>query len=441
MKRLALMLALIIAVVACDKEEKQEIVTLFDWDSIIEEIGTTNLSAMEVLKSLGENEYWAKSIEYDYYEKDGKTIESLQLGNGKPASSSKIIYRYVDDLLFTYEKKSGDEVVEQQYSIKASNGMFYFYDNGKLRFKYKIIAYDNRQVLIEQYYPEEGRYSTDEGKILYKKTLYKRKSSKTIWWIKPKNEIKVISFNVYVSNSDEANNWGQRKQAAINMINEEQPTIFGLQEATLHQMQYLTSNLEKYGWVGVGREDGISAGEHMAIFYLKSEIELLDSGTFWLSETPDEPSIGWDAAYKRTCTWTKLKMKKTGVEFAYLNSHLDHVGKEAQRNGLALIVERCAEIAPKGTTVFFTADFNASTDDAIFEPLKADMLDARETAPETDRRATYNGLNAENINNPALVIDHIFYRGAEAHTFKVLDKYYGAPFISDHYPVVMTATF
>lgn len=254
---------------------------------------------------------------------------------------------------------------------------------------------------------------------------------------KGKNQIKVMSFNVLVSRNDDVNNWGQRKVASLNMLNEEKPTIFGLQEATLHQVSYLAENLPQYGWVGVGREDGVSSGEHMAIFYLKDEVELLDSGTFWLSETPDEPSMGWDAACKRTCTWTKLKMKKTGTEFAYLNTHLDHVGKEAQRNGLALMVERCAQIVPKGMTAFVTADFNARTDDSIFEPLKADMLDARETAPETDRRGTYNGFD----NLQDVVIDHIFYRGAEAQTFKVLDKYYGAPYISDHYPVVMTATF
>ncbi len=254
---------------------------------------------------------------------------------------------------------------------------------------------------------------------------------------KGKNEIKVMSFNVLVSQNDNVNNWGQRKVAALNMLNEEQPTILGLQEATLPQVNYLAENLPQYGWVGVGREDGLNSGEFMAIFYLKDEVELLDSGTFWLSETPDEPSMGWDAACKRTCTWTKLKMKKTGTEFAYLNTHLDHVGKQAQRNGLALMVERCAQIVPKGMTAFVTADFNATTDDPIFEPLKADMLDARETAPETDRRGTYNGF--DNLQN--VVIDHIFYRGAEAKTFRVLDKFYGAPYISDHYPVVMTATF
>jgi endonuclease/exonuclease/phosphatase family metal-dependent hydrolase len=175
---------------------------------------------------------------------------------------------------------------------------------------------------------------------------------------------------------------------------------------------------------------------------LKEQVELLDGGTFWLSETPDVPSKGWDAACKRSCTWTKLKMKDTGKEFAYINTHLDHVGKVAQREGLALICKRFAEIVPVGMPAFLTADFNALTNDPIFEPLNAEMFDAREKAPETDKRATYNGFKPGNENTESMVIDHIFFRGAEAKTFKVLrDKDYGAPFISDHYPVVMTATF
>lgn len=258
-----------------------------------------------------------------------------------------------------------------------------------------------------------------------------------------KNEIKVISYNVRVNvESDGENKWDARKHASITMIREEQPTIFGLQEAKPEQMQYLVENLPEYGHIGVGREDGVSEGEHMTIFYLKDQVELLDGGTFWLSETPEQPSMGWDAACKRSCTWTKLRMKDTGKEFAYINTHLDHVGKEAQREGLALICRRFAEIVPVGMPAFLTADFNALTTDPIFEPLNAEMLDARETAPETDRRATFNGWKAGDENNPNRVIDHIFYRGAEAKTFKVLrDKNYGAPFISDHYPVVMTATF
>lgn len=252
-----------------------------------------------------------------------------------------------------------------------------------------------------------------------------------------KNDIKVISYNVRVSGGDGENHWDKRKHASINMINEERPTIFGVQEAKPDQMQYLVENLPQYGHIGVGREDGISSGEHMTIFYLKEEVELLDGGTFWLSETPEEPSMGWDAACKRSCTWTKLRMKDTGKEFAYINTHLDHVGKVAQREGLALICERFAEIVPVGMPAFLTADFNAVTSDPIFEPLNAEMLDARVAAPDSDERGTFNGWGKADS-----VIDHIFFRGAEAHTFKVLrDKDYGAPYISDHYPVVMTATF
>ena len=258
-----------------------------------------------------------------------------------------------------------------------------------------------------------------------------------------KNDIKVISYNVRVNNEgDGENKWDLRKHASIAMIRDEKPTIFGLQEAKPEQMQYLVENLPEYGYIGVGREDGVSSGEHMTIFYLKDQVELLDGGTFWLSETPEEPSMGWDAACKRSCTWTKLRMKDTGKEFAYINTHLDHVGKVAQREGLALICKRFAEIVPVGMPAFLTADFNALTTDPIFEPLNAEMFDAREKAPETDRRATFNGWKEGDENNPNRVIDHIFFRGAEAHTFKVLrDKNYGAPFISDHYPVVMTATF
>lgn len=255
------------------------------------------------------------------------------------------------------------------------------------------------------------------------------------------NSIKVISYNVRCSGGDGENHWEKRKHASLNMIHDEKPTIFGLQEANPDQMQYLVENLPEYGHIGVGREDGVARGEHMSIFYLKDEVELLDGGTFWLSETPEKPSMGWDAACKRSCTWTKLKMKSSGKEFAYFNTHLDHVGVEARKQGLALIVKRANEIVPEGT-VFLTADFNAVTTNPIFDDLKSVMKDAREESPVTDRRATFNGWKSGRENDANLVIDHIFYRAAEAHSFRVLcDKNYGAPYISDHYPIVLEATF
>ena len=256
-----------------------------------------------------------------------------------------------------------------------------------------------------------------------------------------KESIKVISYNIRCGvnpGQDGENNWEYRKQASINMINDEKPTIFGLQEALPPHLEYLEEHLPQYASYGIARDDGKSEGEYMTIYYLKDEVELLDCGTFWLSETPDIPSRGWDAACNRTCTWAKMRMKRSGKEFAYLNTHLDHVGKVAQREGLALMMERAAKIVPDGMPVFVTADFNCVTSDPIFEPIKAVMKDARETAPQTDRRATFNGWKP----NATAVIDHIFYRGAEPKSFRVLcDKNYGAPYISDHYPVVLEAEF
>ena len=254
-------------------------------------------------------------------------------------------------------------------------------------------------------------------------------------------DIKVISYNIRLSTKSDGDNWWEnRKQASINMINEEKPTIFGLQEALPVQVEYLAENLPEYAYIGVGRDDGKQKGEFMAIFYRKDEVELLDRGTFWLSETPDRPSRGWDAACFRSCTWTKLKMKSNGKIFAYLNTHLDHLGKEARKEGLALIAKRAQEIVSDDMPIFLTADFNAVTSNPIFEPVKAIMKDAREVAPETDRRATINFYQPGNEDKADWIIDHIFFRGATPKTFKVLrDKDYGAPYISDHYPVVLEA--
>jgi endonuclease/exonuclease/phosphatase family metal-dependent hydrolase len=133
-------------------------------------------------------------------------------------------------------------------------------------------------------------------------------------------------------------------------------------------------------------------------------------------------------------------MKSNGKIFAYLNTHLDHVGKEARKEGLALIAKRAQEIVSEDMPVFLTADFNAVTSNPIFEPVKAIMKDAREEAPETDRRATINFYQPGNEDKADWIIDHIFFRDATPKIFKVLrDKNYGAPYISDHYPVVLEA--
>ena len=255
------------------------------------------------------------------------------------------------------------------------------------------------------------------------------------------SEIKVMSYNIRLSSgtekADSIYHWEHRKQASLNLMHEERPTVFGLQEACPDQMDYMVENLPEYGHIGVGRDDGKRKGEFMSIFYLKDEVELIDGGTFWLSETPDQVSKGWDAACFRTCTWALLKKKDTGKKFVYMNTHLDHMGKVAREESIKLIVERAEKLTGGNLPVFITADFNSPTSNAIFKPMQEAMLDARVEAPVTDDRGT---LNCWGTTPPGVVIDHIFFRGAQAQKFEVLrDKDYGAPYVSDHYPVMLTA--
>ena len=255
------------------------------------------------------------------------------------------------------------------------------------------------------------------------------------------SEIKVMSYNIRLSSgtekADSIYHWEHRKQASLNLMHEENPTVFGLQEACPDQMDYMVENLPEYGYIGVGRDDGKRKGEFMSIFYKKEEVEFIDGGTFWLSETPDQVSKGWDAACFRTCTWALLKKKDTGKKFVYMNTHLDHMGKVAREESIKLIVERAEKLTGGNLPVFITADFNSPTSNAIFKPMQEAMLDARVEAPVTDDRGT---LNCWGTTPPGVVIDHVFYRGAEAQKFEVLrDKDYGAPYVSDHYPVMLTA--
>ena len=252
---------------------------------------------------------------------------------------------------------------------------------------------------------------------------------------------KIISYNVRFSSvpeTDGANRWELRRDASIKMVAEQKPLAMGLQEACPDQIDFLDQNLTGYKHIGVGRDDGKRAGEMMAIYYDTSRLTLLNSGTFWLSDTPDKVSIGWDAACNRTCTWGHFKVNDTGFEFLYFNTHLDHAGSQARRNSIKLIVAKMAELNPNNVPVFLSGDFNSTTDDTIFEPLKASLKDAREVSAISDKNITYNGFGTVTDNpntRKEWVIDHIFFSGVNPMAFMVLNGNYGVPFISDHYPI------
>ena len=253
-------------------------------------------------------------------------------------------------------------------------------------------------------------------------------------------EIKVISFNIRTIARDGDNNWEYRQHATRNMLNRHNPDLFGLQEAMKPHLKYIDKFFPQYSRVGVGRDDGKMAGEMMAIYYNTERFDLLDSGTFWLSDTPGKVSKGWDAACNRTVTWVKVRDKESRKKFYYFNTHLDHRGRVAQTESIKLIVEKIKEIAGLRATVILGGDFNVAPEDEIFAPLSEFMHAARTTAEVTEEKGTFNGFNQQRERS---VIDYLFYRGrrVKCNEYHVLDGDYGAPYISDHYPLEVVFTF
>ena len=248
--------------------------------------------------------------------------------------------------------------------------------------------------------------------------------------------LKVMTFNVRAGvANDQENSWQYRRKAAADMILDQRPVVFGVQEAVDFQLDYFLEQCPMYQCVGVGREDGVNGGEHMSVFYDTTRIALLDWGTYWLSETPDVPSKGWDAACKRTATWTLLKDLSCNKEFFFVNTHLDHIGQEARRNGLALIVERIGKMNPDGFPMILTGDFNVCPDDPCLTDLRAMMTDAWETAPEIDEGPTWHDWGK---GTDTRHIDYIFYSGFSKCTslVRLTKSYDNMPFVSDHYPVI-----
>lgn len=164
---------------------------------------------------------------------------------------------------------------------------------------------------------------------------------------------------------------------------------------------------------------------------------MLEWGTYWLSETPDVPSYGWDAACRRTATWTLMKDKRNGKKFFFVNTHLDHKGVEARKKGLQLVVDKIAAMNPDGYPMVLTGDFNVTPDDECLVELDKQMESARKIAKVTDNYTTYNGWG-RNAPEKEYVIDYIYVSGFSAvPEFRTdIQPYAGVQFISDHYPII-----
>ena len=176
----------------------------------------------------------------------------------------------------------------------------------------------------------------------------------------------------------------------------------------------------------------------MAIFYNKKKVSLRKWGTFWLSETPDEPSLGWDGACRRTMTWALMKEKKSGKKFFFVDTHLDHVGTVAREKGVELIMSKIAGLNKDNLPVVLVGDFNVSPSDPVIADIEKTMKNTRKIAAETDNIGTYNDWG-----KASEIIDNIFYRGFKSCTLfeTVTAPYADRKFISDHYPIKAVLVF
>jgi endonuclease/exonuclease/phosphatase family metal-dependent hydrolase len=256
-----------------------------------------------------------------------------------------------------------------------------------------------------------------------------------------------MTFNVRYDNpADSANNWKYRKDFATGMIRKNDVDVLGTQEVLYSQLNDIRVLLPEYSYAGVGRKDGGTQGEFSAVFYKKERFELLNSGTFWLSENPAAVGVkGWDAAIERIVTWVLLKDKASGKEFAFINTHFDHIGQVARRESAKLLLSKVDEIAGD-RPVIVTGDFNATPDSEVVQIItdtnrSNHLADSRVLAPSILGPSwTFHGFGKVPMENRS-IIDYIFVKNkVTVSQLSVLSEMSGNIYLSDHNPVFIKAS-
>ena len=251
----------------------------------------------------------------------------------------------------------------------------------------------------------------------------------------------IMSYNIRYDNEwDKVNSWEIRKDEVIKLIHEYDPGIIGIQEGLLNQVRYIKDALNNYDYFGVGRDDGKYKGEFCSIFYDKTRYDLQKSSTFWLSETPGEVSVGWDAALERICTYGLFLDKRSGQDFWVYNTHFDHLGSIAREKSAELILKKVAGLNYRNLPVIIMGDFNSIPGSPPIKKIKTKLFDSFEVSVEKPKGplGTYNAFNPFMLIDKR--IDYIFTKD-----FKVLslhhidDRLNNNNHISDHLPVLIHA--
>lgn len=255
----------------------------------------------------------------------------------------------------------------------------------------------------------------------------------------------VLTWNIRYDNSgDGVNAWPKRKDWVAEIVLREKTDIAGFQEVLLRQYQDLQQRLPEMDSYGVGRDDGQQGGEMVPVFYRKTRFELLDKGVFWLSETPDKPGKGWDAALPRIACWVQLRDRETKQKLYVLNTHFDHRGREAREQSAALLAKQ-VRTRFADHPVILLGDLNSPPESAAYKTLAAVTRDPpllRDAYVHSQTKvqggdSTWNGF--QKIVAGAR-IDYVFATASiTIKQFKTLEDQRDGRFPSDHLPIVVEA--
>ena len=254
---------------------------------------------------------------------------------------------------------------------------------------------------------------------------------------------KVITYNIRYNNAgDGINAWPNRKYQVTDLLRFHEADIIGLQEALYDQVTDISLQMPGFDQIGVGRDDGKAAGEYSPIFYNSRKYQLKDHGWFWLSETPNVPSMGWDAACKRICTYALLEDYDKRKSVWVFNTHFDHVGEEARINSAKLILQKIDSLNTKNDPVILMGDFNLTPDTKPIEQIETKLTDSKKITAQVPYgpEGTFNGFDFNSELKER--IDYIFVKG------KIGVKKYGVltdsndhRYPSDHLPVLVEIEF
>ena len=256
--------------------------------------------------------------------------------------------------------------------------------------------------------------------------------------------LKIMTYNIRLDIAiDGENDWSHRKDFFTSQIQFYEPDIFGIQEATPNQVIDISNALSQYNHIGIGRE-GVGKGESSNIYYKKERFSVSNETTFWLSETPNKISKGWDAACNRVCTFALFEDLKSNKSFWVFNTHLDHIGEVARTKGIELILSKIEAVNIQKLPVIFMGDFNSEPNEKRILELKKIMNDSRELSVEKPF-GPFGTFNNFEYNEPATKqIDYIFL---SKNSFFIVNKYAvltdskNLRFPSDHFPVFVEMSY